>query len=1184
MNAVSHVRGWRGRWYGPSQYLTSPSTSGLARWRLTQTVAALGLALGCIISPPMRGDDFLSPPGCRWGVLLLTNALPRAILTTPEGYVIGGLISPGPPLVTEAAFLARVTHEGALTRWGTFTHDSPLSGGWNLGAIAAVAEDTTWPAGYLFTGSVPILFHDGLKEWAAESLWVVRTDGEFNRLWQYKGNDSYGHVGTAIVPHGAGFLIAAATDVEINVGPLDAFDWGSGRGQLTHFHAEAGARLWTRGGFGGAAALESPPIWSMVAGSGDSLLLGTRYGLKQLTRTGDLEWSGGEFLPYVTVLPIPGGGSLGVGNRRERPPDPLGQAPADIVLTRLDAAGETVWTTGFGVPDSNDFARHMIPTADGGSLILGSTGMYGPDRGGTWLIRTDAAGRNLWDLALRGIGRRVAAMPDGDFLVVGEARVEYQWRLWVVKVRGDLQAPIPAFVYSPESPVFIDVEITFDASASTAPGSTLTAWDWDFGDGTTGTGTVVRHRYTMPGLYTVRLTVENAEGVVRSVEQTLEVQGFGVQWERVYGEHNQDQLYALVEAADGGFLMTGAKYTAVGNTVVLWLVRTDSRGRVQWQRALKDEVGQGARGISLVRASEGGYVIAGERRTTIWQTGSDGWVIKVDEDGEIEWTQRFVGDEAERLLSVAALPAGGYLLTGRMESFCPVNGDVWWGHLAADGSVIATNIITVAPAYPRSGLCITPTPDGGSVMTTTGPWPYVSPDTPFNISGGYFAVTKLDASGAAEWNTLLSAGHHQSSAVWAAPAGDGGYYAAGQLQGDGCLIRFDASGQPTRTNLWGAPARSEAVYGAVLTRDDGVLVVGGLAWPPEQYRTDLFVARVDASGREQWRQLFGQPDKSEAGKTLVELADGSLVILGQLDLGSQDWRPWLFKLGPNQPPTGRFICVTPHPLSGTPVRFEVRDAADPDGEIVGFEWDFGDGAFGTGSPGEHVFARAGTFAVTLTVGDDRGGEGRHTESVTVEPAILTPTPGVTIGAHILLDDPAAHPELVDLADAPAGLEWEDAMAFSLAATGPDGPCVFRITFSNPVPEGATLFKLPEWTVVPYARIDERTIEIELSIRDGELDPWFVLAVLEPELRLLGFAHSSPDRLSLRFHGLNGRIYSVEWTAHLPATEWLPVPFALAPDEPCTLEDLTGAGQDQTVYLETPAAVQAYYRLRAAGLQ
>lgn len=1098
--------------------------------------------------------------------------------------MIGGLISPEPPLVTEAAFLAAVTREGALTRWGTFTHDSPLSGGWNLGAVAAVAEDTTWPAGYVFTGSVPILYRDGLKEWAAESLWVVRTDREFNRLWQYKGNDGYGHVGTSIVWHEAGYLVGAATDVEVNLGPLDEFDWGGGRGQLTYFHAEAGARLWTRGGFGGAPDLDSPPIWSMVAGAGDSLLLGTRYGMKQLARTGEPGWSGGESLPYVAVFPAPGGGSLGVGNRRERPPDHLGQAPKDIVLTRLDAVGDTVWTTRFGIPDSNDFARHMIPMADGGCLILGSTGMYGSDRGGTWLIRTDAEGRNLWDLALKGFGRRVAAMPDGDILVAGEARVEDQWRLWLVKVRGDLQAPVPVFSCRPSSRVFIQDELTFDASASTAPGSTLTAWDWDFGDGTTATGTVVRHRYAIPGPYPVRLTVANTEGVVRSVEQTIEVQALAFQWERVYGEHRQDQLYAMVEAAEGGFLMTGAKYRSVGNTVILWLLKTDSRGHVQWQRHFKDDVGQGARGISLVRAPGGGYVIAGERRTSIHETGSDGWVIKVDENGEIEWTQRFVGDRAERLYSVVALPAGGYLLTGRMEAYCPIDGEVWWGRLAADGSVVATNLITVAPGYPRTGLWIAGTPAGGSVMTTTGPWPYVSPDDPFNISGGYFGLTKLDANGDAEWTTLLGAGHHQSSPVWAAPTADGGYYAAGQLQGDGCLIRFDALGAPSWTNLWGAPARSEAVYGATVTRDGGVLVVGGLAWPPEQYRTDLFVARVDGSGREQWRQRLGQPDKSEAGKTLVELADGSIVVLGRLELGSQDYRPWLLKLGPNHPPTAHFNRATPRLLSGTPVRFEVRDAADRDGEIVGFEWDFGDGAFGAGSPGEHVFTRAGTFAVTLTVVDDRGGEGRYTESITVEPAIVTPTPGVTVGAHILLEDPAAHPELVDPAGAPDGLEWEGALAFSLAATGPDGPCVFRITFSNPVPEGATLFKLPGWTVVPYVRIDEHTLELELRIRDGELDPWFVLAVLEPELPLLKFARSSADRLSLRFRGLTGRAYSVEQTARLPAAEWVTVPFALAPGEPCAHETLAGAGQDETIYLEMPAAVQSYYRLRAAGSQ
>ena len=55
-------------------------------------------------------------------------------------------------------------------------------------------------------------------------------------------------------------------------------------------------------------------------------------------------------------------------------------------------------------------------------------------------------------------------------------------------------APVASFTVScPNATCF------FDASASTAPGSTITSYAWDFGDGSTGTGVKPQHTYTAVG-------------------------------------------------------------------------------------------------------------------------------------------------------------------------------------------------------------------------------------------------------------------------------------------------------------------------------------------------------------------------------------------------------------------------------------------------------------------------------------------------------------------------------------------------------------------------------------------------------------------------------------------------------------------------------------------------------------
>ena len=61
--------------------------------------------------------------------------------------------------------------------------------------------------------------------------------------------------------------------------------------------------------------------------------------------------------------------------------------------------------------------------------------------------------------------------------------------------------------------------------------------------------------------------------------------------------------------------------------------------------------------------------------------------------------------------------------------------------------------------------------------------------------------------------------------------------------------------------------------------------------------------------------------------------------------------------------------------TGTPpldIQFNATQSYDPDGHIIGYAWDFGDGSGGDGTMPSHTYTSEGSYSVTLTVTDEHG--------------------------------------------------------------------------------------------------------------------------------------------------------------------------------------------------------------------
>lgn len=85
----------------------------------------------------------------------------------------------------------------------------------------------------------------------------------------------------------------------------------------------------------------------------------------------------------------------------------------------------------------------------------------------------------------------------------------------------------------------------------------------------------------------------------------------------------------------------------------------------------------------------------------------------------------------------------------------------------------------------------------------------------------------------------------------------------------------------------------------------------------------------------------------------------------------------------NQPPEAAFDVLGVAEVEKS-LTFDASNSNDPDGTIVSYDWDFGDGDSTSGEIVSHAYSAEGTYSVTLTVTDDSGASGTATQSVVVK--------------------------------------------------------------------------------------------------------------------------------------------------------------------------------------------------------
>ncbi len=101
-----------------------------------------------------------------------------------------------------------------------------------------------------------------------------------------------------------------------------------------------------------------------------------------------------------------------------------------------------------------------------------------------------------------------------------------------------------------------------------------------------------------------------------------------------------DQGLSIIQSKDGGYALTGSTFNTIGGDA-FFVFKMDSIGNLKWANVLGSDTAVGT-GYSIVQANDGGYIITGQ--TLTYGAGSfDMYVVKLDSLGNLKWTRTIGG-------------------------------------------------------------------------------------------------------------------------------------------------------------------------------------------------------------------------------------------------------------------------------------------------------------------------------------------------------------------------------------------------------------------------------------------------------------------------------------------------------------------------------------------------------------
>ena len=169
-----------------------------------------------------------------------------------------------------------------------------------------------------------------------------------------------------------------------------------------------------------------------------------------------------------------------------------------------------------------------------------------------------------------------------------------------------------------------------------------------------------------------------------------------IQWKKTYGIDTYNLAYSIQRAGNGyiiaGYTTPSFKDRVNGNADV-YVIKIDENGNIQWQKTYGGDKWDAAYAIQSV---DNGYIVAGEKMMENLSTYV--YVIKIDENGNIQWQKTYSKGMAK---DICIAHGNGYIITGYVREMgrrrlCLIkideNGNLQWekayGKIKEEGNSI----------------------------------------------------------------------------------------------------------------------------------------------------------------------------------------------------------------------------------------------------------------------------------------------------------------------------------------------------------------------------------------------------------------------------------------------------------------------------------------------------------------
>ncbi len=297
------------------------------------------------------------------------------------------------------------------------------------------------------------------------------------------------------------------------------------------------------------------------------------------------------------------------------------------------------------------------------------------------------------------------------------------------------------------------------------------------------------------------------------------------QWDRTIGGSGEDILQKILQTPDGGYLLAGNSASGIsGDKTVsskgawdFWLIKIDASGFVVWQKSIGGNSDD--RLNSIVAKEDGGYLIGGNSRSGIsgdkTETGlgyDDCWLVKTDQNGNIEWDKSFGGDGNDDIAEICLTDDGNIILGADSESGISGNKsevsvgmtDFWLLKIDYAGNIIWQN--TIGGKKSDHVKSLGQTPDGGYIIGGISDSGIYGDKTEKSIGSTDYWIVKINSTGSVLWqNTIGGTGSDVLNEL--ALTSDGGFIASGFSQSgisgdkiekigyfDAWILKLDADG------------------------------------------------------------------------------------------------------------------------------------------------------------------------------------------------------------------------------------------------------------------------------------------------------------------------------------------------------------------------------------------------------